>query len=160
MASKDPIRLVTSVDGKPIAKLEIPQEKAKEPEDPLADEKNKMKMDRQFDILTQVRGKLILHFGLPREDQESFFIAQDQDKTCWMLYCDWRCIFSFEEDEHLEVSFDLRVSPDTAASAMYCLLKNWFDVWVMECYFIDDEGEMFWGEEAESKYKTFCQNIK
>jgi len=157
MGSKNPVKLVTSVKGNLVGKIEIPPEKTKEPEDPLADEKNKMKMDRQFDILTQIRNKLILHFGLPRENQEDFFIAQDQDKTCWMLYCDWRCFFSFNEDEHLEVSFDLRVSPDAAADAMYCLLKNWFDVWVTECYFIDQDGEMFWGEEAENKYKEFWE---
>ncbi len=119
-----------------------------------------MKMDRQFDILTQVRGKLILHFGISREDQEDFSLVQDREKTCWMLYCDWRCVFSFEEDEHLVVSFDLRVPPDTVASAMYCLLKNWFDVWAMECYFVDEDGEMFWGDEASQKHGEFwCEKI-
>lgn len=50
--------------------------------------------------------------------------------------------------------FDLRVLPDIVTSAIYCLLENWFDVWTTDCYFIDNDREMFWEDETGNKHNT------
>jgi len=159
MGSKDPIRLVTSVGEQPIAKLAIPPEKPVVKETDEVDKaKKEMQSNRQFALLNHIRDILISHFGIPNKYQKDYFLAQDEDETCWMLYADWESTITFDDPDGLPcISFDMRVSPDMAASKMYCLLKNWIDVRVMECYFVDGEGDMFWGEEAESKYKVFCQ---
>ena len=159
MGSKDPIRLVTSVGGQLIAKLEsLPEKPAVKEPDEVNKAKNIMQINRQFALLDHIRNKLILHFSIPNKYQKDYFLAQDKEKTCWMLYADWECTITFDDPDGPPcISFDMRVAPDMVASTMYCLLKNWIDVRVMECYFVDDEGDMFWGEEAENKYKTFCK---
>jgi len=162
MASKDPIRLVTSVGGKPIAKLEdLPEKPAVKEPDEVDKAKSVMKINRQFALLDYIRDILISHFRIPNKYQKDYLLTQYKDETGWILYADWECMISFDDPGDLPcVSFDMRVAPDMVASTMYCLLKNWIDVRVMECYFVDDEGDMFWGEEAEGQYKAFCQNIK
>ena len=82
-------------------------------------------------------------------------INHEQMKNNYLIITDIMLLDYFGDENRLRISFDVSVKPEMAAGCVLFLkdnVKNIDDIYVMESYHFDNEGNVISGDEA---YKLF-----
>jgi hypothetical protein len=89
----------------------------------------------QTSILEIIREKLLLHLDVPKNEHH-YFSIENVGEIGMFLYADWFAFIGFDQaiegSYRLCISFNLGTESNLVADVMYCLLRNQFNVIIME----------------------------